>query len=157
MNRGKILKVRPGHDANCSAISYIGHVLVSYAGYGVFLSVLVVVQGALQASRLAAKPWIGRLRIASWVIPHLMAMPILWLWASNEGVTNYGSVVCIGALELALLISLVVGWAKIARPLRTEQPTQKATCSCPGCSGEVTTSAVFCPFCGFDLVRDAAP
>ena len=61
MNKGKILKVRLSHEANCSSISYIGHVMVSYGAYLVFLLVLAVAQVALQAKRLATKPWIGRL------------------------------------------------------------------------------------------------
>ena len=157
MNKGKILQVRPGHEANCSAMSYIGHVLASYVAYVVFLLALVVVQLVLLIRRVAAKPWIGRLRIALWVIPHLAAMPILWIWASNERVTSYGSVVCIGALELALLISLGVGWLIIARLSRASQPkrlppeVQRAARFCSSCGADVAASDSNCPACGFDL------
>ena len=160
MNKGKILQVRPGHDANCSAMSYIGHVLVSYGAYLVFLLALVAAQLVLLIRRLAAKPWIGRLRIALWAIPHLAAMPILWIWASNEGVTSYGSVVCIGALELALLISLGVGWVIIARRSRASEPkrlppkVQQAAHFCPSCDADVAASVSTCPFCGFDLALE---
>jgi len=117
MNKGKILKLRLGHDANCSAMSYIAEVMVSYGGYLLFLLVLVVAQVALQAKRLATKPQIGRLRLILWVVPHLVAMPFLWIWASGTGMTGYASVICVGVLELALLISLGVGWVTISRRL----------------------------------------
>jgi hypothetical protein len=126
MNKGRILKVHHGHDANCSAISYMGHVIVSYGAYLAYLLLLLVVQLTLLAKRLATKPWIGRLRVALWIIPHLVAMPVLWIWASGTGMTNYGSVVCVGVLELALLISLGVGWTKIARRSRAKQPDELA-------------------------------
>ncbi len=147
MNRGKILKMRPGRDANCSSYAYIAEVMVSFVGYGVFLLVLVVAQVGLQARRLAAKPWIGRLRIVSWVIPHLVAMPVLWIWASGTGATNYGSVVCIGALELALLIGLGVGFFKI----RSSQAARAAAELCPECDRPTTASEAECPWCGADL------
>ena len=150
MNKGRILKMRPGHDANCSAMSYIGEVMVSYGGYLVFLLVLVMAQLALLVSRLAAKPWIGRLRVALWVIPHLIAMPILWIWASGTGMMGYGSAACVGVLELAMLISLGVGWARITAKPRAAQ--REAGILCPNCGRQVRSrSAWSCPKCGFDL------
>lgn len=110
MNKGRILKVHHGHHANCSAISYMGHVIVSYGAYLAYLLLLLVAQLTLLAKRLAAKPWICRLRVGLWVIPHVVAMPMLWIWASGEGVTKYASVLCVGVLELVLLVSLGVGW-----------------------------------------------
>ncbi len=150
MNRGKILRVRPGHDANCSAMSYIGEVVVSYVGYGAFLLALVGIQVALQTKRLAAKPWIDWLKIVSWVIPHLVAMAVLWIWASGTGMMGYGSAACVGVLELAMLISLGVGWARITAKPRAAR--KAAGILCPNCGRQVgSRSAWSCPKCGFDL------
>jgi hypothetical protein len=127
MKKGRILKVRPGQDANCSSYAYMGHLLISYGAYLVFLLALAVAQLALSVKRLAAKPWIGQLRTGLWVIPHLLAIPILWIWASSEGVTNYASVVCVGVLELGLLISLGVGWAVIASRSQSRRKNKLAS------------------------------
>ena len=113
MHKGKILKMRRGHEANCSSMSYMGHVLASWAGYAVFLTGLVGAQVVLRIGRLAARPWSGPLRLGVWVLPHMIAIPALWIWASGTGMTGYATVVCVGLLELALLISLGVGVVRL--------------------------------------------
>jgi hypothetical protein len=162
MNKGKILKVRPGHDANCSSHAYILHVMVSYGAYVWFLLVMAAAQFPLLIMRLAgkpwaAKPWIVGLMIGVWVIPHVAAMPILWNWASGTGMMDYGTAVCIYVLELAMLVSLGVGCVVIAglpRALRGKSlppEVQQAARSCPGCGADVAASDSNCPSCGFDL------
>ena len=162
MNKGRILKMRPGHDANCSSYAYIGHVMVSYGAYLVFLLVMAAAQFPVLIMRLAAKPWaakpwIVRLMIGLWVIPHVAAMPILWNWASGTGMMNYGSAVCIYVLELAMLANLGVGCAVIAglpRAVRGKSlppKVQQAARSCPGCGADVAASDLSCPFCRSDL------
>ena len=136
--------------------------MVSYGAYLVFLLVMAAAQFPLLIMRLAAKPWaakpwIVRLMIGLWVIPHVVAMPILWIWASGTGMMDYGTAVCIYVLELAMLMSMGVGWviiARLPRALRGKSlppKDQPAARSCPGCGADVAASDSNCPFCGFDL------
>ena len=115
MKKGKILKVRPGYDANCSSHAYIGYILVNLAAYGALLLVLVLAQVALRAKRLADKPWLDKLRLGLWIIPHVLGIVIVLALGYESGAMNYGSSICVGAVGVVMLAGMGVGWARIAR------------------------------------------
>ena len=150
MSKGKILKVRPGHEANCSSSAYIGYILITFVGYAALLGVLLVTQVAMRARRFAGKPWLGKAKIGLWVIPHLVATAILLIVSSEVGAMDYGSSVCVGGLALVMLTGMGVGWAKIAAKPRAAR--KAAGILCPNCGRQVgSRSAWSCPECEFDL------
>lgn len=108
-SKGRILQVRLGHDANCSALDYMAGIITSYMGYLMLFLLLVVAQVVLMIKSLAEKPWIGRLRMGLWVIPHLLALAALLFWAFDSGAMRYASFICVGALVIVMLVSLGVG------------------------------------------------
>ena len=55
MSKGRILKVRPGHDANCSTMAYMGGILVSILGYAMILTMLIGMGGGGVLVSRAAK------------------------------------------------------------------------------------------------------
>lgn len=150
MNKGKVLKARPGHDANCSSSAYIGYILVNFAAYGALLLVLVVAQVALRAQRLADKPWLNKLKLGLWIVPHLLGIGVTLFLGVESGAMNYGSSVCVGMVVLMMLIGMGVGWAKIAA--KQEAAQKEAWILCPNCGYQAgSRSAWTCPECGFDL------
>jgi hypothetical protein len=124
MNKGKILKVRPGHDANCSGMAYMGGVLIGMFGHGLLLMTLIPVQIAVRWK------WKLRTRIALWVVPHLVAIAVLLVWGFRSGAMEYGSLVFVWGLVILMLIALAVGWGVIAA--RHKAPA-RASDLCPRC------------------------
>ena len=150
MNKGKILQVRPGHEANCSSHAYIGYILMTFVGYAALLGVLLVTQVAMRAGRFAGKPWLGGVKIGLWVIPHLVAVAILLVASFEVGAMNYGSSVCVGGLALVMLIGMGVDWADIAAKPGAER--KAAGILCPNCGHRVRPRGAWsCPECWFDL------
>ena len=113
MKKGKILKARPGHDANCSSHAYIGYILVNLAAYGALLLVLVLAQVALRAKHLADKPWLSKLKLGLWIVPHLLGIGVTLFLGFESGAMNYGSSVCVGGVVLMMLIGMSVGFVRI--------------------------------------------
>lgn len=110
MNRGKILKVRPGHDANCSAMAYMGGVLVGFLGYALLFGIMVFVQLRLETGRLGSK----LVLMALWFIPLVLALAAFLTWAYTSGAMAYGSAVCVFPVALVMLIGMVVGWTMLS-------------------------------------------
>lgn len=120
MNKGKLLKFRPGRDANCSSYAYVGLFLVGIMGYLLLLGVSVIVQIVLRTQKLRSQ--IGtNTRIGLWVTPHLLAVAAFLYWSFTSGAMEYGSIVCVGPITLLMLIGLGVGWATIVATAKTKQ------------------------------------
>ncbi len=148
MRKGKILKMRPGHNANCSSYAYLGGILVGFVGYMLLLPILAVVQSSLRTRSLGSKLGVGTLRIAWWIVPHLLVLAALLAWAFASGAMEYGSAFYVGGLALIMLIGMGVGWARIATKSRA---AQKAASICPRCGGQVIPADSECPWCELDL------
>lgn len=146
MNKGKILKVRHGHDANCSSYAYMGYILVAFLGYAALLCALVATQTALRARKWAGEPWLGKAKIGLWVLPHLVGIGLLLVTAFESGAMNYGSSVCVGGLVLVMLITMGVGVFKI----QAAHGVHAADELCPEC-GRPTAAEPECPWCGANL------
>ena len=114
MSRGKILKVRPGHDANCSAVAYMGGILVSILGYAMLWGILAFVVLYSWPRRLGTILGKGG-KLALWLVPQILALAAFLYWAFTSGATNYGSVICVWPLALIMLIGMGGGWVLISR------------------------------------------
>jgi hypothetical protein len=119
MNTGKILKLRPGRDANCSAMDYLGGVLVGFVAYMALLVVLSIVHAVLRSKGVAAK--LGKRMVWVWVPPQAAVLIIFLIWAFQSGAMEYGSVICVVPLALIMLIGMVVSAIVSARSVPAEK------------------------------------
>lgn len=114
MNRGRILKVRPGHDANCSSYAYVGAFLAGIFGYAMLWATLAFVLLISWPRRLGTM--LGkRGKIALWYVPNVLALAAFLYWAFTSGAMDYGSVICVGPMALIMLVGMVGGWAVISK------------------------------------------
>ena len=128
MNKGKILKIRPGHDANCSGMAYMGGVLVGLFGYVMLWAILAFVLLLSWPRRLGSILGQGG-KMALWFVPQVLALAVFLYWAFTSGAMDYGSVICVGPLALIMLVGMVGGWALVSkaakgirRPPETAEP-----------------------------------
>ena len=110
MNAGKILKVRLGHDANCSSLTYLGGVIVSYSAYLALVLTLVIIRVILRKTGLAAKLGRRKTLMLVWVIPQALALVALLVWAIWSGAMMYASFLCVGVLALVIIAVTIVGY-----------------------------------------------
>lgn len=106
MQKGKILKVRMGHEANCSSGMVVVFLLMIG---GVAYLPLSLITAAVQAAKLRGDASHTRKRVLYWVIPQLLGLGVVvaMLYVTFTG--NYGTTVpLIVALALAISFAMSV-------------------------------------------------
>jgi len=110
MHKGKILKIRIGHEANCSSGMVAMFMLM--VG-GVTYLPLSLITAAIQASKLRADVARTGKRIGYWVVPQVLglgvaAFLVYWAFTSNYAVT--GPLITALAMGLSFALSVTAGY-----------------------------------------------
>ena len=151
MNKGKILKLRSGRDANCSSSTYIGAILISFVVYLGLLGLLAIVQAFLRTRQLTGR--LGpRTRVAWWVVPHLLILTVFLVLAFLSGAMNYGSSLFVMVLAVIMLIGLTVGWRRVETSSRAAEKAARVDCPICGYHAQLE-DAESCPECGSNLAQ----
>ncbi len=108
MKQGRVLKIRPGRDANCSSEAYIGVVLVSYTAYAVLFLVLLLAEGTLSIRRWGER--LSKVRMWVWVAPQALAVAVLLGFGYYSGAMDYASGLFIWFLVGLAMAAIGIGW-----------------------------------------------
>jgi predicted lysophospholipase L1 biosynthesis ABC-type transport system permease subunit len=115
MKTGKILKVRLGHEANCSS-GMVGLVMLML-GAVTYLP-LSLITATVQAAKLKRDNPKSKWQILYWVIPQVLGLGLfaLQLWIANDGYGLAGWLLELAiAFELCFALAVTAGYIIVRR------------------------------------------
>jgi hypothetical protein len=117
MNKGKVLKIRMGHEANCSS----GMVLVMILmGGGVTLLPASVIIGAIHAAMLGGDKKPAH-RWLYWFIPFLLGLAFIGFFTNYDQTSGYGSSFTLLIIGIGLLF-IVLSFISYSKAPRIKHP-----------------------------------